>query len=328
MRRTNHKKVYVILSTLLLIGLTCLTVADPPLSSEESALPESYIIGPGDSLQISVWKVPEISGSYDVGPDGAISLPLIGEIHASGETRKSLAAKIQRKLAIEYKTPIVSVHVVKYMSHYVYVIGRVQHPGILVFPDDPTLIKALSLAGGVSQYFTSSTNAGSNIITSLGKASIIRGGNQIIIIDLDDLLLRGKMELDLQLRPGDIINVHWEIDAYVYVMGEVKNPGVYLLRGGMTVLDAVAVAGGYTLDAQAHNVRVVRNASKEPEIFQLDLYDVMKRDDKRQNVKLYNKDIVFMPVKGVAKFSYYVNRTIPSITTILFGYSAGQTVAQ
>jgi len=327
MTKINRKKANLFLFTLFLLGLTCLSslsgLAEPPASSLESGLPETYVIGPGDNLMINVWKVPELTGPYNVGPDGMISMPLIGEVLAAGESRKSLAAKIAKRLSGEYKNPIVSVHVVQYLSHYVYVVGRVARPGILVFPDDPTLIKAISLAGGVAEPSQSMT--GKSFLSSMGKASIIRGGNQIIIVDLDELLLHGKMELNQQLKPGDIINVYKETDAYIYVMGEVRDPGLYELRTGMTVLDAIAAAGGYTPDAQAHSVRVVRYASKEnPEIVQLDLYDVMKRDDKKQNVLLYDKDIVFMPVKGVAKFSYYVGRTVPSITTIIFGYTAGE----
>lgn len=297
----------------------------PPVPS----ISEEYRIVAGDLLFINVWKAPEMTGEFLVGPDGVISLPLIGEIKAAGETRKGLAKKITISLLIEYKNPVVTVQIRQYTKKYVYVIGRVQNPGMVTLYDEPNLVKAIALAGGI---LSVSRDSRAELAPSpLGLASIIRGNDQIITVNLDELLYSGKTELNVSLLNGDVVNIYQNQTAIIYVMGEVKYPGLYELRQGMTLIDAIAVAGGYTKDAQAHSVRVVRTAGSQDakfhEILELDLYDIMKRNLKEQNVPLKAGDIVFMPEKGVSKFNYYMDRIIPNITRVFLGYRIGTQVA-
>jgi polysaccharide export outer membrane protein len=289
--------------------------------------PSGYIIGPGDILFISVWKVPELSGEYEVGPDGVISLPLIGTVKAQGLRREELASKIREKLFIEFNNPVVSVQVRKYLSRYIYVVGNVRNPGLVILPEEPTLLKALTLAGGVTRDITpTSVPSSEGMPYPLGKVSIIRGDNQIIMVNLDELLRQGNMQLNQNLEPGDVVNVSTDMDAHIYVMGQVARPGLYALRSNMGALDAVALAGSYTADAQAHGLRVVRNIAGKNEIITVDLYDIMKRNRRDKDVKLQPGDIVYMPNKAVALFHYYINSTIPSATSIFLGITAADKV--
>lgn len=112
----------------------------------------SYVIGPMDELDISVWKQPHVSSEEDVRPDGKISLPLLNDVQAAGYTPMQLAARITKKLKKFVTDPQVTVTVVQANSWRIFVLGQVNRPGpIQLFPG-MTVLQAIASAGGLTPY--------------------------------------------------------------------------------------------------------------------------------------------------------------------------------
>ncbi|MBF9002161.1 MULTISPECIES: XrtA/PEP-CTERM system exopolysaccharide export protein [Vibrio] len=159
----------------------------------------SYLIGPGDSLNVFVWGNAEVSGTYKVRPDGMITTSLVEDIHASGKTPTQLAREIEAKLANYIRQPIVSVIVDGFVgpfSEQVRVIGEASQPKAISYTKNMTLLDAMIQVGGLTEY------ANGN------HASLIRvvnGKQKQYGLKIDDLLEDGNIKANVDLLPGDII---------------------------------------------------------------------------------------------------------------------------
>jgi polysaccharide export outer membrane protein len=156
-----------------------------------------YVIGADDSLQVTVWQEPSISGTFPVRPDGMISLVLVGDIQAAGLTPMHLAHDLTIKLKKFIQDPIVSVVVAAVRSQRVYLVGEVNHAGPIVLTPGMTPLQAIAEAGGLNPY----TN-GKHIY-------ILRGpqGKQTKIPFNYKLALKGDNRQDVPLLSGDTIVV-------------------------------------------------------------------------------------------------------------------------
>lgn len=130
-------------------GANSKVAVSAPISATDD--PE-YEIGPGDILNISVWKEPDVSGTVPVRPDGKISLPLLSEVPAAGTTPAKLAATITERLRQYLNDPRVTVIVTATNSRRIYLIGEVVRPGAIPMLPNMTVLQALSTAGGFSQF--------------------------------------------------------------------------------------------------------------------------------------------------------------------------------
>jgi polysaccharide biosynthesis/export protein len=156
-----------------------------------------YMIGPDDSLQITVWQEPSITGTFPVRPDGMISLVLVGDIQAAGLTPMHLAHDITVRLKKFIQDPVVSVVVAAVRSKRVYLVGEVLKAGPIELTAGMTPLQAIAQAGGLSPYAN-----GKHIY-------ILRGpqGNQTKIAFNYKLALKGDNHQDVPLLAGDTIVV-------------------------------------------------------------------------------------------------------------------------
>jgi polysaccharide biosynthesis/export protein len=266
---------------------------------EFDAVPDkSYRLGEGDVLTVLVWDRPDLSGQQTVGPDGVITLPVAGSIRIVGLTREEAAAAAKTALSKFYADVSVTIRVDSYVSNRVFVLGRVRNPGAHQFTAAPTLLEALSRAGGVAQDPTA----------SLSHCAVIRGRDRMAWIDLRRLLESGDLTLNLGLKPNDVILIpEWE-DQPVYVLGQVARPGVQRWMPGMTFLDVVARAGGTTSDAQPSAVQVVRPSSDLR--FTVSLSNLVAGDN-GQNIFVRKGDIIYVPTNLMADIGYVVQKIQP-----------------
>src|SRR5687767_4401599 len=161
-----------------------------------SVVPANYIIGPGDTLQIFVWRNPELGATIPVRPDGKISTPLVEDMVAVGKNPSTLARDIEKVLGEYVRSPQVNVIVTQPASVFsqVKVIGQVQRPQALAYREGMTVLDAVLAVGGLGQF------AAGN------RARIMRtenGRQQEIKIKLAALVNDGDMKQNLALRPGD-----------------------------------------------------------------------------------------------------------------------------
>ena len=164
----------------------------------KTELDDRYVIGESDTISVSVWKEPDLSiGGTLVRPDGMISMPLLGDVKASGKTPLKLAAEIAGKLAKYVQEPNVMVVLGANNSKNVYMMGEIGRMGPLSMTRDMTLLQAIAGAGGLSEF------------ANKKKIYILRteGGKQQKIPVQYKQALRGDSSLDLKLKPGDTIVV-------------------------------------------------------------------------------------------------------------------------
>ncbi|HXH02163.1 MAG TPA: XrtA/PEP-CTERM system exopolysaccharide export protein [Candidatus Competibacteraceae bacterium] len=159
-----------------------------------------YIIGPGDRLNIFVWRNPEVSiEGVPVRPDGKISTPLVEEIEASGKTPHDLARDIEKRLQTYIKNPFVTVTVVDFVGRYdrqVRVVGEATTPQALPFRQKMTLLDVMIAVGGLTEF------AAGN------RATVVRelNGQRVNIpVRLEDLLKDGDISANIEMMPGDIL---------------------------------------------------------------------------------------------------------------------------
>jgi polysaccharide export outer membrane protein len=160
-------------------------------------VPVDYVIGPSDVLSVAVWKEPGLSTSLLVRPDGMVSLPLLGDVAASGLKPVELAELITNKLKKYFQDPNVSVVLTQINSRKVYLLGEIAKKGPVEMSSGMRLIEAISTAGGLTDY------------ANTKKMYILRseGGTQHKIPVHYKEALKGNTELNVPLKPGDTIVV-------------------------------------------------------------------------------------------------------------------------
>lgn len=123
-----------------------------PASTAPARVDPGYVIGPGDVLAIDVWNEPEITGKVPVRTDGKITLPLLGEVQASGQTPSALQVTLSQRLQQYVKDPAVTVAVEQMNSHRFNVLGEVAHPGSFPLTQETRVLDALAQAGGFRDF--------------------------------------------------------------------------------------------------------------------------------------------------------------------------------
>lgn len=202
---------YSRLSLLLCVGLLqgCAGTAKyTSLPSATSAPPSTvtpadynYLIGPGDGLNVFVWRNPEVSSTVTVRPDGKITTPLVEDIQASGKTPTQLARDIEKVLATYVKEPVVTVMMTQYVGPYseqVRVIGEAARPQALSYRSHMTLLDVMIAVGGLTQY------ADGNNATLV---RLVDGKQEQFSIRLEDLVRDGDISANVDILPGDVLIV-------------------------------------------------------------------------------------------------------------------------
>jgi polysaccharide biosynthesis/export protein len=274
-----------VIAVFALIGLAA-TGAFP-----QPARPAEYEIGPGDVLKVVVLGQAEMTGSFTVGPEGLVSFPILGKVKASETTTLEMERKLTVLLADGIlKRPQVTVTVAEYGSQKVFVTGEVQRPGQYALKADRTLLALLGDVGALGPSVGhevivvrpptgAATATGPAVPLSLteepgapaagapaptepaAQSSGIPGlpfvatGSEVFHISLLELQ-SGNPEKNITLRAGD--TVYFPKAAQVYVMGSVARPGPCRYQEGMTVLQALTLAGGATERGSAGRTKVVR----------------------------------------------------------------------
>ena len=188
----------VVLATVGL-GACSNTPTYPPAPKQTSAYDWNYLIGPGDSVNVYVWRNPEISGSFPVRPDGKMTMNLVEDLPASGKTPSQLARDIEKALAKYIQEPIATVIVgggIGPYSQQLRVVGEAGKPQALTFRENMTLIDLMIAVGGLTKF------AAGN------KAYILRtedGKQTQLGVRLEDLIRGGDIRANVEMRPGDLL---------------------------------------------------------------------------------------------------------------------------
>lgn len=183
----------------LVLMLAGCSASYPPLPRSGHAVDSPYLVGPGDTLNVVVWRSPELSISVPVRPDGKITTPLVEDLQASGKTTTQIAREIEQVLTRYVQKPVVTVMVTNFAGPYsqqVRVIGEVAKAQALAYREKMTLLDVMIAVGGLTDF------AAGN------RASILRsegGKSQQFAVRLHDLMRGGDLSANVEMRPGDVL---------------------------------------------------------------------------------------------------------------------------
>jgi len=261
-----------------------------------TAFGEGYRIGDEDVLQLSVWGNPELNVQVPVRPDGKISFPLVGDVKASGLSPQELKDVLEKELARFVKTPTVSVIITAVNSFKVYVVGEgisgVTTPGGAVPAAGSATSGVITLRRNTS-LMQLLAQLGSLRGADLNSAYLLRDGKRLGN-DFFKLIAKGDVSQDIQLKTDDTVFIPDNFEKRIMVIGAVRTPIVLPYREGLTALDAILSAGGFTEFARQNDVLVVRKSGKETKYIEARMKDVIKDGDISKDVPLMPADLVIV----------------------------------
>jgi polysaccharide export outer membrane protein len=214
------------------------------------AVSPGYKLGVGDAVKVEVYGEQDLCGSYQIYEGGYINFPLVGKIQVQGLTLPSVAEALTTQLGERFLVdPHVSVHIDRYSSQPVQVLGAVAKPGVFYLEGQTTVRQILALSGGI---------IAEKAIKEVRVERQQGGEREVMVLKLDRLLSDG--ENDLTLQAGDVVNV--VEGMVVYVSGEVKETGAVPYWDGLTVTQALAEAGGHGTYAKMREAYILRNGER------------------------------------------------------------------
>jgi polysaccharide biosynthesis/export protein len=226
--------------------------------------PADYIIGPADLLQVDVFESEKLTDTSRVSSRGDITLPLIGNVSVGGLSAREAEIKIENILKDQgfIKDPHVTVFIEEYNSKIVTVVGMVEEPGNHSITGRQTLLDVLVAAKGFQE------QAGRTVFVNRSEGD---GNQQTYMVDLDELLLKGNSNLNIIMKPGDVVYVPQA--GNVYIEGAVGKSGSYPIKKDLTTVSQIlTVAGGVAPYGDASNIKLIRYLGDgNREISQLDL---------------------------------------------------------
>jgi polysaccharide export outer membrane protein len=256
-----------------LFGVLILLLAAGVLAADDA-----FVIGPDDVLAVSVWDNKELDQVVTVRPDGKISLPLVGEVQAGGRTVADLTEQLNKLYSETTTGARATVSVREIRSRPIYFMGGVVKPGPIQLTQDLSLLQGISLAGGLTP------------TADLESASVMRGDKRIPV-DFVKLVQKGDVTQNIKLQPGDTIVIP-QADV-VYVQGEVKTPGQVKFTRDLTILRAIAQAGGFTQLAAPNRVTLLREEDGKKSNTRVKVSDMI--DEPSRDIPLRPNDIIIVP---------------------------------
>ena len=239
-----------------------------------------YVIGEGDVLDIFVWGVKELNVSVKVRPDGKITIPGVGDVKASGYTPPVLQKALGEKLKELVKNPNVTVTVKEITNSKVYIFGGGVKSTAFDLNRSTTLLQLLCNLGDVR-------NADL-------KRSYVRRNGVMIKAGFHKLYIGGDTSEDMAIESNDSIYIPSLADKSIYVLGAVNNPRFIEYRDGMTVMQAVLEAGGFSKFAKQNDTTILRRDGDKEVIIQVKAKDILSDGDLSQNLKLKPNDYIIV----------------------------------
>ncbi len=181
------------------VGCAGMWGGDHPAAPTQASTPDyNYIVGPGDTLNIIVWRNPELSQVVPVRPDGQVSTPLVDGLVAQGKTSAQIARDVEKELGKYVRDPVVTVIVTSFVGPYseqIRVVGEAAKPQFLPYKQKMTVLDVMIAVGGLTDF------ADGNSATLVRTAD----GNKRYTVRLNDLIKRGDIDANVEVLPGDIL---------------------------------------------------------------------------------------------------------------------------
>ncbi|MCL4840465.1 MAG: polysaccharide biosynthesis/export family protein [Bryobacteraceae bacterium] len=287
------------------IALLLASLLLPPAALPQET-PDSYILGPGDLVQVSVLDMEEI-GKYPSRIDirGNLNLPVVGRVEAAGLTIDQLEAKITERLTRHLRAPDVTVSITEMQSQPVSVLGSVGKPGVQQVQGRMSLMEVISQAGGLR------TDAGYSIriarlrewgaIPLEGAREDETGRYYVAEVGVSEILEGNAPAKNIPVKPHDVITV--PKGQMVYVMGAVKKSGGFVLgeRQTITVLEAVSLSEGFDRFAREGEIKIMRKTENPESRAEIAVNVKRILEGKDRDIALEADDILYVPLSGAKR---------------------------
>ena len=286
------KKLLTSVCTVVAMLVACIAAAQwPGTSSDRSPgtptpptqvianRPTDYVVGSQDVLKITVFDEPTMSGSYRVDTDGSFQYPMLGRLPVGGMRIREVEQMLKARLEDGYiKRAQVAVDVEQFRSRSIFVVGEVRTPGKYAMTPQMSLIEALAAAGSTTPVASSEVmilrprdagNAKALTPEQVDQSNLTR-------VNLADLQL-GRLSQNVTLVEGDTIFVP-KAEKF-FITGQVRSPGAYTYERGLTVLQAISLAGGLTEKGSSRRIKVIRALKGKKTQQGVDLADAIQPGD-------------------------------------------------
>lgn len=276
-----------------------------------------FTLGPGDSVEIEVAGAPTTRSVTLVGPDGKVYYYLLSGLDVWGLTLKQTQDLLEKELAKYLTNPQVTLTLRTVGSKHVWLLGRLNRPGIYPLAGPMTLLESIAAAGGTSR---SASQLASEELADLRHSFVVRQG-QCLPVDFKRLLNEGDTSQNIYLQPDDFVYVPSVLAQEVYVLGAVRIPRALPYTERLTLLSAIANStgmeryewvnsGGYdpgpfTKDAYLSHVAIVRGSLTTPQIAVVDYNAIVK--GRAKDIRLEPGDIVYVPNSPYTTLKRYFN---------------------
>lgn len=232
------------------------TAAPTPAVTAAAARSGDYRLGPKDLVRVRVFEIPELDVERRVGENGNLTLPLIGDVAASGLTQVELTSRLEALLvACCVNRASVEIEVREFRSRPITIIGAVAQPGPLAFSGRWTLLEALAAAGGLG-------SGHGDAIYVLRRSE--NGLTDQVTISVADLLVKADPRVNIPIFANDLINVPTTVTVRIYCLGEVAHPGAveFTSNEQITLLSTIARAGGLS-DRASSKILIKRKSGTD-----------------------------------------------------------------
>jgi protein involved in polysaccharide export with SLBB domain len=264
---------------------------------------EPLTLGPGDRIEVELLNDPSTRTQLTVGPDGKVYFYLLPGLDVWGLTLAQTRALLEGELTKYMAAPQIALTLRGVESRKVWLLGRLHNSGVYQLAAPMTLLETISAAGGLLSSTTPGSIA-SDELADLHHSFIIRDG-QFLPVDFYRLIKEGDMKQNIYVRPDDFIYVPSAMAHSVYVLGAVRVPRPVAWTDSMTLISAIANAGGTIKDACLSEVGIVRGSLTQPTIAVVNYREIVA--GKASDVRLEPRDIVFVPFSPYRTLIKYAN---------------------
>lgn len=277
------------------------------VQSDPAPVSLDYVVGVGDILAVSVYARPDLSSAGGKGSridgSGNIHLPLVGPVKAEGLTVSAIRDNVEKSLRRFLTDPSVVVEVLEFRSKPLYLMGQFRNPGVHYMDRPMTFLQGISLGNG----FDSTAN--------LRGVRLLRD-KKIAPVDIYSLILDGRIDKNVWLRPGDTVFIPDNRNQNVFVFGAVTKPGaIPMAHGRMNILEALAIADPRNVGSDIENVRIIRSLTTTTgELLVVDVARI--RRGEALPMPLMEGDVLYVPKNMFGTWNDALTEILPTLQAI------------